>query len=138
MPCLFLGYGSLQSARGLGRQLEGLRDVRPQSLGVRRFFQKPAQRSGCLAMDLELEEASLKTSLEVPEGSTRAEGLLLEVADEQVPALVRREGYAPACWERVVQAAGVRGPAAFLLDLARGKDVPHLGGDVPGSGLHRR
>lgn len=111
----FVGYGSLMSAEGLGANLGGVADARRARLGSQRGFAKPAQRGGCLAMDVATGRATLATS--------EGEGfgcLLLSVRVEATGALARREGYPRSCWARLVAAAGAAGPAAFLLELARG------------------
>jgi hypothetical protein len=126
-----VGYGSLTSARGLGRHGRGIQDGWLVRLhGVRRRFAKPSQRSACLAMDLEPGHGAILDAERVhahdPPGRGQAfEGLLLVYAAAETPDVARREGYAPALWERLRERAGPAGLAAFLLDLAQqaGDDV---------------
>jgi hypothetical protein len=128
-----IGYGSLTSARGLGRSLAGVEGCWPVRVEARRRFGKPPQGRCYLAMDLhDLPAAVLRAEridLRSPSGHTAGgaafHGLLLAVGPDEAVQLARREGYPPRCWERVCAAAGPRGPAAFLLDLAHavGDDV---------------
>jgi hypothetical protein len=128
---LFVGYGSLMSAEGLGRQLEHVVDARPVRLETTRRFAKPAQRGGCLAMDVALKGASVTgavlSAADAPSspGEHACEGLLITVASDGQGDLVRREGFSPRCWGRIRAAAGPSGAAEFLLGLAEaaGDDV---------------
>ncbi len=117
-----LGYGSLMSAHGLGPQAPLVRDAWPARVGGRRAFAKPTSR-GTVAMDLvELPRATVGATRAGgdPDRGDRFGGLLLLVDAAASHALARREAYPEAAWRRLLEAAGARGLAALLLDLARG------------------
>lgn len=118
---LFLGYGSLLSARGLGPQLEGLEDASLAWLRTRRRFGKPPQKGGRLAMEVDAPRALLGGRVYrggPPEPGPGCGALLLEVAPGAEGALVRREGYPPRCYEALRRSAGSRGVAEYLARLA--------------------
>jgi len=120
---LFVGYGSLLSARGLGPQLPGIADARLLWLDAPRRFGKPPQKGGRLAMEVVGERAAYTGAVIDPAEGPRPRGagcgaILLEVRHEGVDGLARREGFDPACWARLRQRAGARDPAEFLLELA--------------------
>ncbi|RMG16953.1 MAG: hypothetical protein D6731_04980 [Planctomycetota bacterium] len=103
----------------MGRDLAGVLDARPLWLQARRAFAKPAQRSGCLAMDLALGAPVLEAGARAPDGEApRCQGLVLTVAADAAPRLARREGYPAGCWERLVAWARPRTLAEALLELA--------------------
>lgn len=118
-----LGYGSLMSVHGLGPHAPLARDVWPARVAARRAFAKPTSR-GTVAMDLvEVQTAAITASRD---GSSAGfGGVLLLVDATESAALAKREAYPLPCWRRLLEAAGARGLAALLLDLARG-----TGGDV--------
>lgn len=119
-PTLFLGYGSLLSARGLGPQLEGTLDAELAWIDAPRRFGKPPQKGGRLAMEVVAPAALLTGRAGRPpaprEGGCGA--LLLHVAPAGEGKLVRREGYPPKCWAALRAKAGRHPPAEFLAQLA--------------------
>lgn len=119
-PTLFLGYGSLLSARGLGPQLEETHDAELAWIDAQRRFGKPPQKGGRLAMEVVAPRALLTGRAGHPpevQGSGCG-ALLLHVAPEGEARLVRREGYPPKCWAALRAQAGAQPPAEFLADLA--------------------
>lgn len=117
-PLWVLGYGSLMSAHGLGPQAPLVRDAWPARLAARRAFAKPTSR-GTVAMDLvDLPRATLAASRRQEAPGVGA--LLLLVDATESAALARREAYPERAWRRLLEAAGARGLAALLLELARG------------------
>ena len=115
----FVGYGSLMSAEGLGKQLDAVWSASIVAIDAPRRLAKPSQRGGCLAMDVVCEGAILSgRALSPADSPAPCEGLLLGVRPSGVHGLVRREGYSPECWDRLDAAAGRQGAAAFLLRLA--------------------
>jgi hypothetical protein len=119
----FVGYGSLMSAEGLGRQLDAVESASIFAIDAPRRFAKPSQRGGCLAMDVTIDQATLSGRVASPDDPPGpCEGLLISVRPDGVRGLVRREGYGPECWDRLHRAAGREGVAAFLLRLAEEAD----------------
>ncbi|MGE0712640.1 MAG: hypothetical protein AB7N76_03420 [Planctomycetota bacterium] len=121
MSALFVGYGSLLSARGLGPQLGGVRDAWRVWLAAPRRFGKPPQAGGRLAMEV-VSARALYTGhvLAGDAGQPAGAGcgaLLLEVAAAGIADLVRREGYDPRCWAALA-AASPEGVAERLCRLA--------------------
>lgn len=117
---LFLGYGSLLSARGLGPQLGGIRDAELAWIDSPRRFGKPPQKGGRLAMEVVAEGALLRGQAGAPPelGEVGCGALLLHVEAEGVATLVRREGYPPRCWAALCQAAGEQPIADYVAELA--------------------
>lgn len=119
---MVVGYGSLASARGLGRHARGVQDGWLVAVEGARRFAKPAQRRTCLAMDLEPGHAAALEGRRVaaadPPPAAGFEGLLLVYEAGETHDVARREGYPPRLWERLLERAGPRGLAAFLLELA--------------------
>ncbi len=113
-----LGYGSLMSAHGLGPQAPLVRDAWPARVAATRAFAKPTSR-GTVAMDLVGQPRATVSATRASHGDGFGGLLLLVDARESAP-LARREAYPEAGWRRLVDAAGARGLAALLLDLARG------------------
>ena len=121
---LFLGYGSLLSARGLGPQLKGTVDAELAWIDAPRRFGKPPQKGGRLAMEVVAPGPLLRGRTghppEVRDAGCGA--LLLHVAPEGEARLVRREGYPPQCWAALRAQAGAQPPAEFLADLAESSE----------------
>jgi hypothetical protein len=120
---LFVGYGSLLSARGLGPSLAGVRDARLLHLRCVRRFGKPPQKGGRLAMEVVSQRATFAARLFDPAAPTPPEpgccgALLLDMAPEAEARLVRREGFDPSCWARLCEQAP-EGPAEFLAKIAQ-------------------
>ncbi|MBL4845420.1 MAG: hypothetical protein JKY65_07840 [Planctomycetes bacterium] len=119
---LFVGYGSLLSARGLGPQLEQIRDAELTWLRAPRQFGKPPQKGGRLAMEVVAERALL--GARAGRAPDRTEGgcgaLLLHVEREGEAKLVGREGYSPRCWAALRGAAGSQEIGEYLIELAEG------------------
>jgi hypothetical protein len=120
---LFLGYGSLLSARGLGPQLESTHDAELAWIDAPRRFGKPPQKGGRLAMEVVARSALLTgRSGRAPERERGCGALLLHVGPEGEGRLVRREGYPPKCWAALRAKAGRQPPAEFLADLAESSE----------------
>ncbi|MCO5170060.1 MAG: hypothetical protein M9894_27305 [Planctomycetes bacterium] len=107
------------TAHGLGAEAALVLDAWPARVSGRRAFAKPALGRGLLAMDV---VAPPRATLEArrDDAGDGFGAMLLWIDAGASAALARREGYSPACWARLLAAAGPRGLPALLLDLARG------------------
>jgi len=120
---LIVGHGSLTSAAGLAATLPHVERAWICRLETRRGFGKPPKGRAYLATDVATAGRAVLRGARVEPGAAPGasgfEGLAVEVGPATALAVAIREGYPEPCWRRLADAAGPRGPAALLLELAR-------------------